>query len=129
MCGSGNESHRTPHFYYVILSYCGVAPCPLLDNGYASGNGFIGNHYKSTQQPTSEYWKHIRGSFPRQRESAEKFPAQQIGRFMTTNYPTTCLQVSPRRAYFTGSNISCQTVQIRHSSVGIRQLEVGIRLK
>jgi hypothetical protein len=69
--------------------------CPLLDNGYALRSGFIGNAYKSTQQPTSEYWKHIRGSFPRQQESTDKFPAQQIGRFMTTNYtglqPNNCI--------------------------------------
>jgi hypothetical protein len=78
---------------------------PLLDNDYASRSCFIGNEYNSTQQPTSEYWKHIGGSFPRQRVSTEKFPAQQIGGFMTTNYPTTCLPVSPRRAYFTGSNV------------------------
>jgi hypothetical protein len=63
---------------------------PLLDNGYASRSGFIGNAFKSTHQPTSEYWNHIGGSFPRQRVSTDKFPAQQIGRFMTTNYPTRC---------------------------------------
>jgi hypothetical protein len=77
---------------------------PLLDNGYASRSGFIGNAYKSTQQPTSEYWKYIGGSFPRQRVLMDKFPAQQIGRFMTTYY-LTCFLVSPRRAYFTGSNV------------------------
>jgi hypothetical protein len=51
--------------------YCGVAPRsrsierPLLINGYALSSGFTGNDCKSTQRPTSEYWKHIGGSFPR----------------------------------------------------------------
>jgi hypothetical protein len=100
------NSFISNYYYY----YCGVPPKsriierPLIANGYTSRSGFIGNAYKSTQQPTSEYWKHIGGSFPRKRVSTDKFPAQQIGRFMTTNYPT-CLLVSPRRAYFTGSNV------------------------
>jgi hypothetical protein len=84
--------------------YLSQSARPLLDNGYALRSSFIGNAYKSKQQPTSEYWKHIGGSFPRQRVSTDKFPVQQIGRFMTTNSPTRCLLVSPRRAYFTGSN-------------------------
>jgi hypothetical protein len=44
--------------------YCGVArKGPLLINGYASSSDFIGNDWKFTQQPTSEYRKHIRGLF------------------------------------------------------------------
>jgi hypothetical protein len=52
-------------------TYCGVASKarsidrPLLVNGYASSSGFIGNDCKYTQRPTSEHWKHIGGSFPR----------------------------------------------------------------
>jgi hypothetical protein len=76
------------------LEYLSQSGRPLLDNGCASHSGFIDNAYKSTQQPTSEYWKHIGCSFPRQRVSMDKFPAQQIGRFMTMNYPTRCLLVS-----------------------------------
>jgi hypothetical protein len=60
------------HTKYLLYTYCGVAPRgrskerPLLINGYASSIGFIGNDCKSTQRPTSEYWKHVGGSFPRQ---------------------------------------------------------------
>jgi hypothetical protein len=55
----------------LVYVYCGVAPKgrsierPLLINCYARSSGFIGNDCKSMQRPTSEYWKHVGGSFPR----------------------------------------------------------------
>jgi hypothetical protein len=101
---------------------------PLLDSGYASSSGFIGNDCKSTQQPTSEYWKHIRGSFARQRESAQQIGRltstelsvetdyRNISRTHTTNSRARCSLCDPTVEYI--RELSDSSVQLRRSSVG-----------
>jgi hypothetical protein len=105
--------HQTESASYLVeihTDFAGFTGTHLMYQVcYASSSGFIGNAYESMQQPTSEYWKHIGGSFSRQWVSTDKFPVQQIGHFVTTIYPIRRLLVITWRAYFAGSKRLIQT--------------------
>jgi hypothetical protein len=95
-----------------------------------SCSSYLGNTYRSTQQPTLpeklECWNHIGGWFPRQRVSMDTFPAQQICHFHNKLFD--CVSYSRYAERLLYRKWQTDTDRVTHVEAGLNTSTVTLRI-